>query len=114
MAALRLALAALGLAAGAGSLALNLQSDVDPPFVFTPFLGLLVGWSFIGGGLIAWSRRADRPERRIGMLMVAVGFAWFAAGLTLVERPFAASLGSALSGFWTGLLIYLLDRRAHV
>ena len=93
MAALRLALAALGLAAGAGSLALNLQSDVDPPFVFTPFLGLLVGWSFIGGGLIAWSRRADRPERRIGMLMVAVGFAWFAAGLTLVERPFVASLG---------------------
>jgi signal transduction histidine kinase len=108
VAALRLALAALGLAAGAGSLALNLQSDVDPPFVFTPFLGLLVGWSFIGGGLIAWSRRADRPERRIGMLMVAVGFAWFAAGLTLVERPFVASLGSALSGFWTGLLIYLL------
>jgi signal transduction histidine kinase len=108
VAALRLALAALGLAAGAGSLALNFQSDVDPPFVFTPFLGLLVGWSFIGGGLIAWSRRADRPERRIGMLMVAVGFAWFAAGLTLVERPFVASLGSALSGFWTGLLIYLL------
>ena len=108
MAVLRLALAALGLAAGAGSLALNLQSDVNPPFVFTPYLGLLVGWSFIGGGLIAWSRRADRPERRIGMLMVAVGFAWFAAGLTLVERPFVASLGSALSGLWTGLVIYLL------
>jgi signal transduction histidine kinase len=108
VAALRLALAGLALAAGAGSLALNLQSDVEPPFVFTPFLGLLVGWSFIGGGLIAWSRRADRPERRMGMLMVAVGFAWFAAGLTLVERTFVSSVGSALSGFWTGLLIWLL------
>jgi signal transduction histidine kinase len=69
---------------------------------------LLVGWSFIGGGLIAWSRRADRPERRIGMLMVAVGFAWFAAGLTRVEVTSIASVGSALSGLWTGLTIYLL------
>jgi signal transduction histidine kinase len=105
---LRLALAALGLAAGAGNLAVSLLSDVDPPFFFTPFLGLLVGWSFIAGGLIAWSRRADRPERRIGILMVAVGFAWFAAGLTRVELSFVASLGSALSGLWTFLVIYLL------
>jgi signal transduction histidine kinase len=105
---LRLAIAALGLVAGAGTLALNLLSEVDPPFFFTPFLGLLVGWSFIAGGLIAWSRRADRPERRIGMLMVAVGFAWFAAALTRVELSVVASLGSALSGLWTGLVIYLL------
>jgi signal transduction histidine kinase len=86
----------------------SLRSDVDPPFFFTPYLGLLVGWSFIGGGLVAWSRRADRPERRIGALMVAVGFAWFAAGLTRVELAGVASLGSALSGLWTALAIYLL------
>jgi hypothetical protein len=59
--------------AGVGNLMVSLRSDVEPPFFFTPYLGLLVGWSFIGGGLIAWSRRADRPERRIGALMVAVG-----------------------------------------
>ena len=105
---LRLLLAVLGLAAGLGNLALNLTSDVEPPFVFTPYLGLLVGWSFIAGGLIAWSRRADTTERRIGMLMVATGFAWFAAGLTRIEWWILPTLGSALSGLWTGLAICLL------
>jgi signal transduction histidine kinase len=104
----RLAVAALGVLAGVGNLVVNLVSDVEPPFVFTPYLGLLVGWSFIGGGLIAWSRRADRPERRIGALMVATGFAWFAAGLTRIEVSLVASVGSALSGLWTALAIYLL------
>jgi signal transduction histidine kinase len=104
----RLAVAALGVLAGVGNLAVNLVSEVEPPFVFTPYLGLLVGWSFIGGGLIAWSRRADRPERRIGALMVAIGFAWFAAGLTRIEVSLVASVGSALSGLWTALAIYLL------
>jgi signal transduction histidine kinase len=94
--------------AGAGNLVVSLRSDVDPPFFFTPYLGLLVGWSFIAGGLIAWSRRAGRPERRIGAVMLAVGFAWFAAGLTRVEAAGVATLGSALSGLWTALAIYLL------
>jgi signal transduction histidine kinase len=105
---LRIALAAVGFAAGVGNLALNLTSDVEPPFVFTPYLGLLVGWSFIAGGLIAWSRRADTTERRIGVLMVATGFAWFAAGLTRLEWWILPTLGSALSGLWTGLAICLL------
>ncbi|MDF2697391.1 MAG: integral rane sensor signal transduction histidine kinase, partial [Labilithrix sp.] len=104
----RLAVAALGVLAGAGNLVVSLRSDVDPPFFFTPYLGLLVGWSFVGGGLIAWSRRADRPERRIGAVMVALGFAWFAAGLTRVELAGIATLGSAVSGLWTALAIYLL------
>ena len=104
----RLAVAALGALAGVGNLAISVRSDVDPPFVFTPYLGLLVGWSFIAGGLIAWSRRADQPQRRIGALMVAVGFAWFAAGLTRIELSGIATLGSALSGLWTALAIYLL------
>jgi signal transduction histidine kinase len=105
---LRLVLAILALAAGLGNLALNLTSDVEPPFVFTPYLGLLVGWSFVAGGLIAWSRRADTTERRIGVLMVATGFAWFTAGLTRLEWWILPTLGSALSGLWTGLVICLL------
>jgi signal transduction histidine kinase len=104
----RLVLAGLGLAAGLGNLALNLTSDVEPPFVFTPYLGLLVGWSFIAGGLIAWSRRADTTERRIGVLMVATGFAWFTAGLTRLEWWILPTVGSALSGLWTALAICLL------
>jgi signal transduction histidine kinase len=110
---LRLLVGLLGLVAGLGSLTISLTSDVEPPFFFTPFLSLLVGWSFIGGGLIAWARRADRPERRIGLVMVAVGFAWFAAGLTRVEVSLVASLGSALSGLWEALVIYLLLAFPH-
>jgi signal transduction histidine kinase len=110
---LRLLVALLGVAAGLGSLTISLTSDVEPPFFFTPFLGLLVGWSFIGGGLIAWARRTDRPERRIGLVMVAVGFAWFAAGLTRVEVSLVASVGSALSGLWEALVIYLLLAFPH-
>ena len=105
---LRFAIVAVGFAAGVGNLALNLTSDVEPPFVFTPYLGLLVGWSFIAGGLIAWSRRADTTERRIGVLMVATGLAWFTAGLTRLEWWILPTLGSALSGLWTGLAICLL------
>ena len=105
---LRLIIAVLGLAAGLGNLALNLTSDVEPPFFFTPYLGLLVGWSFIGCGLIAWSRRAETTERRIGMLMVATGFAWFAASLTRLEFWILPTVGSALSGLWTALTICLL------
>jgi signal transduction histidine kinase len=40
--------------------------------------------------------------------MVAVGFSWFAAGLTRVEVSLVASIGSALSGLWEALVIYLL------
>jgi signal transduction histidine kinase len=105
---LRLALAVLGVAAGLGSLANNLTSDTPAAFFFTPYLGPLVGWSFIAGGLIAWSRRAETTERRIGVLMVATGFAWFSGGLTRLDEWVLPSIGSALSGVWTALAICLL------
>ena len=40
---------------------------------------LAVGWTLIACGLVAWSRR---PTSRSGALMVATGFAWFAANFT--------------------------------
>jgi signal transduction histidine kinase len=40
---------------------------------------LAVGWTLIACGLVAWSRR---PASRSGALMVATGFAWFAANFT--------------------------------
>jgi signal transduction histidine kinase len=36
---------------------------------------LVVGWTFLGCGLVAWSRRR---ESRTGLLLAATGFAWFA------------------------------------
>jgi signal transduction histidine kinase len=105
---LRLALAVLGVAAGLGSLANNLTSATQAAFFFTPYLGPLVGWSFIASGLIAWSRRAETTERRIGVLMVATGFAWFAGGLARLDEWILPTIGSALSGVWTALAISLL------
>jgi signal transduction histidine kinase len=40
---------------------------------------LAVGWTLIACGLVAWSHR---PASRSGALMVATGFAWFAANFT--------------------------------
>jgi signal transduction histidine kinase len=40
---------------------------------------LVVGWTLIACGLVAWSRR---PETRSGMLLAATGFAWFAANFS--------------------------------
>ena len=40
----------------------------------SPCSGLFIGWSFIGVGLFAWWRR---PDNRFGVLMTAVGFAFF-------------------------------------
>jgi signal transduction histidine kinase len=65
---------------------------------------LLVGWTFIACGLIAWGRR---PESRTGALTAATGFAWFlpnfAAGDGLL------SLAAANTLFWhRGPLIHLV------
>ena len=64
---------------------------------------LLVGWSFIGCGLIA---RQQRPGNWLGPVMIFVGFAWFATFLTdanglIVEpdpppAPSPAQPGSAM------------------
>ena len=39
---------------------------------------LVVGWTFLGCGLVAWSRR---PQSRTGLLLAATGLAWFAGSL---------------------------------
>jgi len=66
---------------------------------------ILVGWTFIAGGLIASARR---PESRSGGLLAATGVAWF--------LPNFAGLGSGLIGgaaastlFWhRGPLVHLV------
>src|SRR5215208_2107349 len=40
---------------------------------------LVTGWMLIGCGLVVWSRRSDR---RIGVLMVVTGCAWFAGNFS--------------------------------
>jgi signal transduction histidine kinase len=54
---------------------------------------LAVGWTLIGCGLIAWSRR---PQSRIGLLTALTGFAWFLGTLAGSGIDALAALGSAL------------------
>jgi signal transduction histidine kinase/PAS domain-containing protein len=95
----------LGLAAGAGSFAVTVTSDhIDVPRL-TAVLVLLTGWSFIAAGLIA---RTRRPHNRTGLLMIAVGFGWFAGAPYAANDSLLWTIGVALSAVAGGFLIHLL------
>ncbi len=64
-----------------------------------------MAWAFAIAGLIAWRRR---PGNRTGPLMIAIGFAWLASGLTDSSSDVVFTLGLVLSNLWPGLLIHLL------
>src|SRR3954451_284632 len=74
-----LALFAVGVLCAAADVALVLASDHEDQKVVAAILGPLIGLGFIGMGAFAWWRR---PLNRFGLLMPAVGFAWFIGGLT--------------------------------
>jgi signal transduction histidine kinase len=57
---------------------------------------LAVGWTFIGCGLIAWTRR---PESRTGALLAATGFTWFVGNF--------ANVGVAAPAWVAAHLVYL-------
>ena len=69
------------------------------------FFVLLIGWSFIGSGLMAWHRR---PTNRFGGLMVAVGFAWFAAAVGSSNSPVLFSIGQVIAPLWIGIFLHAL------
>jgi len=62
-------------------------------------------WSFVGTGLYATYRR---PGSRVGALMVALGFAWCVAAISLANSAFAFSLGLVVGGLWGGVFLHLL------
>jgi len=66
---------------------------------------LAVGWTLIGCGLVAWSRR---PESRSGALMAATGFAWFAANFTGTGLGSVDWLGDQALYLHRGPLVHLV------
>ena len=105
---LLLSIAALGLLAAAGAIALVLTSDHEPHPAFTAVLGPVVGLTFIGAGLVAWWRR---PDNRFGALMGAVGFTWFLGALSDANESGLFTLGCllgslALAAFAHAVLAY--------
>lgn len=67
-----------------------------------PWLDLAVGVSFMTGGLVAWARR---PANRIGRILTAAGFAWF-AGNYGGGHPFLVWFGSAFDGAGVPIIMH--------
>ena len=96
-----LALVAIeGIIVGLVALAIMLSSDhVGSPGA-TAGLILFVGWSWIGVGLYAWWRR---PDNRFGVLMTAVGFAFFLVALTAADARWLFTVGVLLSSVYVAV-----------
>jgi signal transduction histidine kinase len=63
-----------------------------------------VGSSFIIVGLLAWIRR---PQNRVGLLMTAVGFAWFIVNLYRIDSSIAFTLAASASTLYQTILEHL-------
>jgi signal transduction histidine kinase len=66
---------------------------------------LVVGWAFIGCGLIATDRR---PESRSGPLMAVTGFTWFLGNFAGVEADFVAWVAAHGIYVHRGPLVHLI------
>ncbi len=117
---IRRALWPVGLAAGIGAVAPALFGTGRTSLSILTVLYLAVGWSFIASGLVGWTRR---PENRVGVFMVSVGFLWFAPELlaqsasplvytisVLLWNAWAVVFAALLVAFPFGRLISRLDR----
>src|SRR5436309_14607870 len=68
----RLGLGALGAALGLYAIGLAIW---EPGALTLPVaVHVLVGWSFVAAGLVAWR---ERPENRLGLLLTLTGIVWF-------------------------------------
>jgi signal transduction histidine kinase len=103
--ALRLALWPTALAAGGLTAALILTSDVAHSPGLAAALTLVVGLSWCITGLVEWARR---PANRIGPLMVAFGFAWFAGRLTFTDWPLLYTIGLFTAALFFAVLGHVL------
>jgi signal transduction histidine kinase len=101
-----LALVAIeGIVVGLVALAIVLSSDHTDAPGLSAALGLFLGWSFIGAGLFAWWRR---PDNRFGVLMTAVGFAFFLGSLTAADGSWLFTIGVLLSSIYLVVFVHML------
>lgn len=100
-----IAVGAAGMLAGASAVWLAAHQQPNRPTVPGPVLTLIVGASLLGCGLASWR---NRPENRLGLVMVLTGFGWFASQLSEVSVPWLYTIGSAVQYLFVVGLIYLL------
>jgi signal transduction histidine kinase len=94
-----------GIVVGIVALAIVLSSDHVGNRGLTAVLGLFIGWSFIGAGLFAWWRR---PDNRFGVLMTAVGFAFFLSVLTASDSSLLYTVGVLFSSLYLAVFVQML------
>ena len=100
-------LGAAGLAAGAGAAWLAANRSFVPYQTAGVLFCLLMGWSFVGCGLVAWRQR---PRNRLGTVMIFAGFAWFATFLADARDPLLFTVGTAVQSLYLAGFAYLISR----
>jgi signal transduction histidine kinase len=104
-----IAVGAAGLLAGAGVAWIVVHGGPDRPGVpnlpLAVPVAVLVGWSFIGSGLLYWR---SRPDNYLGPVLIFQGFAWFASLLSDAHNPVLFTLGEALYGLQYASGLYLV------
>src|SRR5918996_4211598 len=94
-----------GIVVGLVAMAIVLSSDHLDARGANAALGLFLGWSFIGAGLFAWWRR---PDNRFGVLMTAVGFAFFLGSLTAADAAWLYTVGILVSSVYLAVFVHML------
>jgi hypothetical protein len=98
-------LALLGVLAGLAAFAAARHSVREDDPRIAAALALVVGWSFIASGLVAWRHR---PGNRLGPVMVMIGFAWLASYLRDLHPPLLFTTGVLLESAYLVGFIYLI------
>ncbi len=99
----RAALWAAGVAMGAiSATTIALSPTVNHGFIA---FALIIGGSFIATGLVALARR---PENRFGLLLYAVGIAWFVGTLTTSGNAYVFSIGALFSTTYYAVLVHAI------
>jgi signal transduction histidine kinase len=102
-------IAVAGLLSGAGvAWIVSNAGPVRASFSNVPFalpVAVLVGWSFIGSGLLAWR---PRPGNHLGAALIFTGFAWFASVLPDAHNPVLFTVGEVVQLFYYAGFIYLI------
>lgn len=112
------AIGLVGFAVGLVYLSAALAESGDTLHSVIEVLNAVVGWSFVGVGLFVWTRR---PDNRMGMLLTAVGLAWFVPLFRDADSPvvhtarlllddIAIPCAFMLVAFPTGRIVRRLDR----
>jgi signal transduction histidine kinase len=96
---LRYSVLAVGVAVGLSAEYFSIDAHVPE----NHWLDLSVGWAYIGAGVVAWTRR---PDSRMGMLMVLVGFTWFIGNFGNAGVPALLSLGAGFGIFNAAVLAH--------